>query len=131
MSTTAPTLIPPLPALAQEDPAQLPSMPRVSVSDPSTTDLVAFAAWLKSLASNCDVGAAPRQPRNPFATIGALVVGTDMLHRWLAARLADEERNLLLMDRLRHEEQQERAHELLMATDDEYADEFEGEDDIP
>jgi hypothetical protein len=106
------------------DQSQLPSMPRINVINPGPADLATFAAWLKDLATNCDVSASTREARNPFATMGALIVGTDMLHQWLTKLQADEERNLLMLERLRHEER----HDRLMTTDAEYAAEFEGDE---
>lgn len=102
-----------------------------SVIDPSTADLVLLAAHLRDIAWNCNVSAKANEPNNPYAAIGALTILTSQLHTYLQARLADEERSLLLMQRLRHEEAQERAHEQLLATDSDYAaewDDLDGDD---
>lgn len=114
---------------------ELPTMPALPhPADPATSDLLAWARYMQAIACNCDVTANAGQPQNPFAAIGALRTATELMANWLQARLREEERNLLLLDRLRAEEAQERAHEELLATDDDYAAEWddmngEGDDD--
>lgn len=104
-------------------------MPQISnFADPSTTDLLAWSRYMENIAKGCDVTAAPSAPMNPYAAMGALQMLTEKMSGWLAARLADEERNVLLLDRLRHEERQALAHEELMTSDSDYADEYEGDE---
>ncbi len=111
-------------------PPAAPQMPRLSnMAAPSTTDLVAWATYMTQVARQCVPGADPSTQGNAHFTLGMLMTLTDKMQLWLADRLADEERNLLLMDRLRHEERQEAAHVELMATDDDYASEWDGGDD--
>lgn len=119
---------PSLPVLPAHEAAQIPRIPALSNPFvPSTSDLVLWAAHMESIAMQCRVGAGPDEPKNPFASIGALQFLTKEMHKWLRDRLADEERNLLLLDRLRHEAAQESAHERLMREDDDYAAEFQSE----
>lgn len=99
-----------------------------SHAQPTTADLVAFAAYMQALADNVDTHAPPTDANNPWYVLGMLQASSKMMHQWLGARLIEEERNLLLMDRFRAEEQQALAHEELMATDDDYADEVNGDD---
>lgn len=109
------------------DVAHIPPRPSLSNEwDPTTADLLLLARYMEEIANGCSVHARYDEPNNPFATIGALRALTWDMARKLASRLADEERNLLLMDRLRAEEQQMSAHERLMAEDGEYAAEFAG-----
>ena len=96
-----------------------------SYINPSTADLVLFTAYLRDLVASCNVTAAANEAGNPYAVVGAMRIHTLKLHDWLQSRLAEEERDLLLMDRLRHEAAQEDAHERLLKTDDEYADEWD------
>lgn len=105
---------------------QLPPAPLLSNPfQPTSADLVAQAAHMMALANDCDVTAQPNQRANPYATIGALRSQTRFMHAWLAARLHEEEQNLLMVDRLRAEAAQECAHEKLMAEDSDYAAEWD------
>src|ERR1044071_8205539 len=75
--TTVSTL--PAPAYLADDGSQIPMMPsRINMISPTMAELTTFAAWLKDLANGCNVAADCHQPRNPFATMGALRVGTEM-----------------------------------------------------
>lgn len=95
---------------------------------PSTADLIAWATYMKTVAVGVDIAAAPGQPNNPYTALGALKSLTDTMLLLLQAREREEERNLLLLDRLRFEEQQDAGHAILMETDEEYA---EVEGDLP
>ncbi len=114
---------------SQPRPGHTRPMPMLSsYSQPTLADLVTFAGWLQDLVHECVVTAEAGEAHNPYATIGAAQSGTTQLRRWLASLQAEEERNLLLMDRLRAEANQECAHERLMATDADYASDFEDDD---
>lgn len=100
--------------------------PMSSTFQPTTADLTAFAAYMQAIADNVNAHAPPSDANNPWYVLGMLKASSKMMHRWLAERLAEEERSLLLLERLRHEERQALAHEELMASDSDYAEEFDG-----
>jgi hypothetical protein len=122
----------PPPAITRQASEYAVAMPALSsFVDPSTADLLAWSRYMQQIAQRCNVTAPAQMPDNPFIAVGALAMLTEKMTHWLEARLKDEEANLLLLDRLRHEERQQVAHDELMATDDDYASDFnpDGDDD--
>lgn len=107
----------------------LPHRPRLSSEfAPTPADLLLLARYIASIATDCNIHAKSGEPMNPWTCIGALRFLTGEMVGFMAKLAAEEERNLLLMDRLRHEANQEAAHERLMATDSDYAEDFEAEE---
>lgn len=106
----------------------VPPLPRLgNPLAPSTADLLMWATHMDTIASQCDVTKQAHEPNNPYAAVGAFKFLSEKLREWLAVRVADEESNLLLTDRFRHEAAIECAHERLMSEDGDYAAEFEAE----
>lgn len=105
----------------------LPARPRLANEfAPTPADLLLLARYMASIAIDCNIYAKAGEPLSPWACLGALRYLTAEMVGHMEKLAAEEERNLLLMERLRHEANQEAAHEQLMATDSDYAEEFEG-----
>lgn len=109
-------------------PAEMPAQPALSSYYlPTMADLMAYAQHMQRIADGCDITKEAGQPMNPYACIGALRSLTEQMVGLLKHHVAEEQRSLLLMDRLRHESNIESAHEKLMSEDSDYADEYEDE----